>query len=282
MSYVDFILNLAGLLLWIKWRSLPFDPIHKRTPATLVGTLRRAAPSHFRRWHLLAGIGLLLLLRAVVYWWVGAAFGQVWVGKLDLGVAVLPFRSDWFVRILSFSFFSFGLVLGVYYTWLLLLSLLHAQSPAAEPVHRLVRMQLGGIDRWPRWAKIILPFAAGAAGWWLASWPLTWLAIIPRPVSARHRLEESVVIGLAGYLVWKFIAAALLALHLVNTYVYFGKHPFWNYVNATAQKLTAPLRKIPLRTGRVDFAPLVEIAAIFLAAELAERLLVWLYARLPF
>ena len=282
MSYVDFILNLAALLLWIKWRSLPFDPIHKRTPATLVGTLRRAAPSHFRRWHLLAAIGALLVLRAAVYWWIGPAFGQVWIGKLDLGVTVLPFRSDWFVRILAFSFFSFGLVLGNYYICLLLLSLLNAQSAAAGSVQRLVRMQLGGIDGWPPWVKILLPFALSASGWWLASWPLTWLAIIPAPVSAGHRLEESVVIGLAGYLVWKFIAAALLALHLVNTYVYFGKHPFWNYVNATAQKLTAPLRKIPLRTGRVDFAPVVEIALIFLAAELAERLLVWLYARLPF
>ena len=89
MGYVDFILNLAGLLLWIKWRSLPFDPIHKRTPATLIGTLRRAAPSHFRRWHLLAGIGLLLVLRAVVYWRIGPALALDWVGKLDLGVIVL-------------------------------------------------------------------------------------------------------------------------------------------------------------------------------------------------
>src|SRR5271170_4010983 len=121
MGYVDFILNLAGLLLWVKWRSLPFDPIHKRTPATLVGTLRRAAPSHFQRWHLMVMIVALLVLRAVVYWWIGPAFAQVWVGKLDLGVMILPFRSDWFVRILFFSFFSFGLALGIYYAWLLLL-----------------------------------------------------------------------------------------------------------------------------------------------------------------
>ena len=66
MAIVDFILNLAGLLLWIKWRSLPFDPFNKRIPATLVGTLRRAAPSRFRRWHLLAGIALLLVLRALI------------------------------------------------------------------------------------------------------------------------------------------------------------------------------------------------------------------------
>src|SRR5450432_637230 len=114
MAFIDFILNLAGLLLWVKWRSLPFDPIHKRTPATLIGTLRRAAPSNFRRWHLLAGIGLLLVLRGMVYRWLGPALGLVWVGKLDLGVTILPFRSDSFGRILFFSFLSFGLMLGIY------------------------------------------------------------------------------------------------------------------------------------------------------------------------
>ena len=131
-------------------------------------------------------------------------------------------------------------------------------------------MQLGRIDGWPRWAKIVLPLAAGALVWWLASWLLAWLDIIPNPVSAAHRLEESLVIGLGSYLVWKFLAAALLVLHLLNTYIYFGKHPFWNYVNATAQTLLAPLRKIPLRAGRVDFAPVVGIVLVFFAAELAR------------
>ena len=27
MAYVDFILNLAGLLLWLNWRSIRFDPL---------------------------------------------------------------------------------------------------------------------------------------------------------------------------------------------------------------------------------------------------------------
>jgi hypothetical protein len=42
VAYVDFILNLAALLLWINWRALPFDPLNKRRPATLIGTLRPA------------------------------------------------------------------------------------------------------------------------------------------------------------------------------------------------------------------------------------------------
>jgi uncharacterized protein YggT (Ycf19 family) len=232
--------------------------------------LRRAAPSRFRRWHLLVVIGALLGLRAVIYWWLGPALAHVWVAKLDLGVTVLPFRSDLFGRTLAFSVCSFGLTLGIFYVCLLLLSLLDDKSAAAGPVHQLVRIPLGGIDTWPRWAKIILPFAGTALAWWLASWWLVRQEIIPPPVSAAHRVESSVVVGLGRYLAWKFLAVALLVLRLLNTYVYFGKHPFWNYVNTTTRVLLAPLRKIPLRTGRMDFAPLVGIILIFLIAHGVE------------
>ena len=78
MALIDFILNLAGLLLWLNWRSVRFDPLGKRTPATLIGTLRRAEPRRWRRWHLLAALGGLLLLRAVFYWQIGAAAN--WAG----------------------------------------------------------------------------------------------------------------------------------------------------------------------------------------------------------
>ena len=78
-----------------------------------------------------------------------------------------------------------------------------------------------------------------------------------------QRLEQSVVIGLGSYLVWKFPAVAILALHLLNSYIYFGQHPFWKYVNVTAQKMLTPLKKIPLRLGRVDFAPVVALASHF-------------------
>ena len=281
MAYVDFILNLAAVLIWAKWRSLPFDPFNKRTPATLVGTLRRAAPSHFRRWHLLAAIIGLLILRAFLYRWVGPAFTPVWVGKLNLGVTMLPFRSDFLARMLTFSFLSFGMALGIFYWWLLLLTLLNGKSTAAEPMQRLVRMQLGGIDGWPRWVKLVSPFTVTALVWWLTSWPLTWLEIIPRPLSFLHRLEESLVIGLGSYLVWKILVLALLVLRLLNTYVYFGKHPFWNYVNTTALTLFAPLQKVPLRVGKVDLAPIVGMVLVFLAAEVLEHSLIWLYSRLP-
>ncbi|MGA3283590.1 MAG: hypothetical protein ABSD57_03925 [Verrucomicrobiota bacterium] len=278
MGLVDFILNLAGLLLWLSWRSIRFDPLGKRTPATLIGTLRRAEPQRLRHWPLLAAIGGLLLLRAGFYWQIGSVSRPVWAGKLDLGIIAPSFLSNSFGRMCLFSIFSFGLMLAVFYLWLLLLSIL----AGPEPIHGLVRMQLGTMDRWPRWMKLFLPLTATALWWWLASWLLGWCGIIPKPISTAHRIEQSLLIGLGSYLVWKFVIGALLALHLLNSYVYLGKHPFWHYVNATAQTLLKPLRAVPLRAGKVDFAPVAGIVLAFLLAGLAERGLTFIYGRLSF
>jgi hypothetical protein len=169
-------------------------------------------------------------------------------------------------------------------------------------------MQLGVIDRWPRWLKWFLPLPATTACWWLLSWILAWLEVIPKPVSPGHRLEEALVIGLGSYLTWKYIAGTLLALHLLNSFIYFGKHPFWNYIDATGQTLMQPVRSAgtalaragfsflprtsPLRTGKVNLSPalkltlklLLDVAGIglvFLLAELAGRGLAGLYEKLP-
>ena len=275
MTFIDFILNLAGLLLWINWRSTLFDPFEKRTPATLVGALRRAAPTRFRHWHLLAAIGALLVLRALFYWQIGSASHPVWVGKINLGVTVPAFPSSSFGQMLVFSIFSFARILGIIYLWLLLLSILGGPMPT----HRFVKMQLGKIDGWPRWIKFILPLVVTALFWGLASWPFA--SLHPKPaMSAAHHVEEALVIGLESYFVWKFLIGSLLVLHLLGSYVYFGKHPFWKYVDAIAETLLKPLGKFPLRAGKADFAPVVGIALVFSLASLAERGLASLYAQL--
>jgi uncharacterized protein YggT (Ycf19 family) len=259
---------------------LPFDPFNQRTPATLAGTLRRAAPSRFRRWHLLAAIGALLFLRALFYWQIGST--AHWTGKTDFGIIALFFPADSFGRMLLFSFLSFCLTLGIFYLWLLLLSIASGRDEKSRSIRALIRIQLGRLDDWPRRAKIILPFAATALFWWLASWLLVWNQVIPQFVSSAHRIEEACVIALGSYLAWKFIIVAIFALHLLNTYIYFGKNPLWNYVNAAAQTLLKPLKKIPLRAGRVDFAPVVGMALIFLISQIVASGLAKLYARLPF
>jgi uncharacterized protein YggT (Ycf19 family) len=116
--------------------------------------------------------------------------------------------------------------------------------------------------------------------WWLASWLLAWLGIIPAPVSPARQIAGALVVALGSFLIWKFLIAALLVLHLLNSYVYFGNNPFWNYVNAVAKQLLRPLEKVPLRAGRVDFAPVVGIALVFLLAELARHGLAYIYGQL--
>ena len=259
MSIVDFILNLAGLLLWLNWRSIRFDPLARRTPATLMGTLRPASPKKMRRWHLLALLAGLLFLRAVLYRWMA----PFWVGALDLGVVAPTFRSDWFAGMLAFSYLSFGVALGIFYVGLLFLSLLSGP----EPIHGLVKIPLGRVDNWPRWAKILFPFLLTATAWFALSWPLGWMQNLS--ASMTLRIEQSVVIGLASYQVWKFPAVAILVLHLLGSYIYFGRHPFWKYVNTTGQKILTPLKKIPLRLGRMDFAPVVGLILIFLFVHFA-------------
>ncbi|MGA2028884.1 MAG: hypothetical protein ABSG87_02280 [Verrucomicrobiota bacterium] len=276
MGLIDFILNLAGLLLWLNWRATKADPLGARKPATLLGTLRRAEPSRWRRWHLPAALGGLLLLRAVFYWQIGSTTTPVWSGKLDLGISVPSFISSSFVQMLLFSFFSFGLTLGIFYLWLLFLSIVSDRNAESEPIRQLVHVQLGVIDRWPRLLKLFLPLVITMLVWWMASWLFD-----PKQISSLRRAEESLLVGLGSYLTWKFIAVAVLVLHLLNTYVYFGPHPFWNYVNGAARTLLKPLRKLPLQMGKMDFAPVVEIALIFFIAELAERGLGALYGRLP-
>lgn len=265
MGVVDFILNLAGLLLWLNWRSNRFDPLVKRTPATLMGTLRPAAPKKLQRWHLLVFIAVLLVLRALIYWWMGKMFPNVWVGHLNLGLTTLSFRSDLLVRMLLFSFLSFGLILWIFYIWLLALSLLSGP----QPINALVTIPLGRLDRWPGWVRILLPFLVTAVSWCLASWLLIRLNILT-PMPLAGRFQQSVVLGISSYLLWRVPLGLVLLLHVLNSYIYFGKHPFWKYVEATAQKIMQPLRKIPLRAGKVDFAPLIGIALIFTIANCAE------------
>jgi len=278
MGIVDFILNLAGLLLWLNWRSNRLDPLVKRRPATLMGTLRPAAPKKFRRWQLPGFIALLLLVRAVIYWRIGSTTNGA--GVLDLGMVVLGFSSGpyWvgFWHMVLFSFASFGRVLGILYVWLLALSLLAGPLP----IHGLVTIPLGRVDGWPRWVKLMLPLLATAVVWWLASWLFIRLHILT-PMPPIGRLEQSVVLGISSYCLWQYPLGAILLLHLLNSYIYFGAHPFWKYVSATAQTVLQPLRKIPLRVGKVDFAPLAGMGLLFCAGQFAERGLYLLYNRLP-
>ena len=282
MSWVDFILNLAGLLLWLSWRSVGLDPFVETTPATLAGTLRRAEPHRLKRWHFLVALGGLLLLRAVLYWQVGAAAD--WTPNLHLHSVgrAIPFRSDCCWRMLVFSLLSFGATLGLFYLWLLLPSLVIEKSAEPDPVQKLVRMQLGRVDRWPWLLRLSLPLAVTFLVWYGVSGLLAGMTVIPPAVSKAQRFQQAVVVGVGSYLSWEYLIGGVLALHLVSSYVYLGSQPFWTWVATLARNLLTPLRGVPLTLGKFDFTPLAGLALVFFLGQLVERGLSWLYTRVPF
>lgn len=262
MSIIDFILNLAGLLLWLNWQSGRLDPLNRAVPSTLPGTLRRAAPLRLKRWHFLAALGVLLLLRAVFYWKIGGAVN--WTARLDFIATSLPFQSDFFTRMLAFSFLSFALMLVLFYVWLLFFIVINRS--AADPLQKLVRLTVGKISRWPNWVLLPLPIVFAILVW-LALGPLLAKMNIVPASTAFQRTEQGFLLGLSAFLAWKFLIGAVLVLYMVNSYIYFGNHPIWDFVNLTARRIMKPLRKIPLEIGKVDFTPLLAIVIVFLIAD---------------
>ena len=281
LNLTDLILNLAGVLLWVNWRSVRLDPLVKTTPATLAGTLRRAEPHRFKRWHFLLVLAGLLFLRAVLYWQIGAAVD--WTPSLHLGGIdnAVPFRSDRFGLMVLFSLLSFAGSLGVFYLWLLLPSLVNGHGADEDPVQRLVRFYLGRIDRWPWPVKALLPFLVTGIAWFLLDLLLVRLGLIRAALSPAARIEQAVAVGLGSYLLWKYLIGVLLGLYLLSSYVYFGNQPFWSFVGLTGRNLLAPLRPVPLRLGRADFAPLVGAALVFFVAYWAQRGLTVVYRHPP-
>lgn len=279
MALIDLILDLAGLLLWLNWRSVHLDPLTQPSPATLIGTLRPAEPPRLSRWHFLAAVVALLFLRGLLYWQIGAAVE--WTPTLKLGAISLSIRSDFFSRAVLFSLLSFGMTLILFYLCLLFFSLVNGRTEPADPLQKVVRLHLGRIERWPWPIKLLLPLIVVSFLWYglnplLARWEL-----IPAANSARHRLEQAGAIGLGVYLAWKYLVAGLLLLYLVNNYVYLGSHIFWNFLAMTGRNFLTPFRFLPLRIGKIDLAPLFAIALVLVAARFAERGLTFLYRRLP-
>ncbi len=279
MSFVNLLLDLAGLLLWVNWRSAKFDPIARSTPATLIGTVRSTEPRKTARWHFPLVLLALLLVRAWLYWHIGPLVD--WTPALNLGVISISFRSDYFLRVVLFSILSFAAVLAVFYLWLLLFSIINTGKADDDSVQRLVRLHLGWFDRWPWPLKLLLPLLVTAL-FWLGLDPLLCrMQILPPSASFLHRLEQAATLGLGVYFLWKYLIVGILILFLLNSYVYLGNHPIWSFLALSGRNLLAPIRRLPLRIGKLDLAPIIAIAvAIELAAVLEVRL-TNLYARLP-
>jgi hypothetical protein len=278
MQAVDWLLNLAGLVLWLKWSAGGAGS--RPAPGAYGGAFRRASAPRFRRWANLGLVLILLLARSWLYWALGAEVN--WVPRIDLGAVTLDFNSAALPRMVLYSFGSLGVWLALLYLSLLLLSVVNRSVPDTDPVQRAVRSLLGWLERWPWPLKLLLPGLLAALLWWavhpgLASWGL-----VSSATSAAHRWQQGAVVAVGAYLGWKYPLCALLGLHLLASYVYLGASSWWRFVQVTGSNLLRPFAWLPIRLGRVDLAPLVFAVLIWWGAAWAERGLVELFGRLPF
>ncbi len=260
MGLIDFILNLAALLLWLNWRSLRFDPLVRSTPATLVGTLRRAEPRRLKGWQLLVGLGALLLFRAWLYWALGSQAD--WTPKLDLGLIMPAFRSDVFRRALAYSLLSFLRTLVIFYFWLLALALLNRPTADLDPIQKVVRLHLGRVARWPWAVQVILPVLLVATLWLLLHPLMLYLGVVNHPRVHAYLLGQGLLISAGLVFTLKYLIPPFLFLHLVASYVYLGSNPLWDFVSTTARNVLVPLKW--LRFAKLDFAPVAGVALVFL------------------
>ena len=262
MFLIDFILNLAGLSLWLSWRASRADPLRHATPAALLGTLRRAEPRRAGHWLFLAALPVLVLLRAVFYSQVSVAVS--WVPRLDLAFVSLAFHGDAFGPALLYSTLSLLETFVIFYFWLLTLAMIHRRSPDTNPFVKMLRAHLGRPARWPLIVQLLLPVLAVAV-LWVAFHPLLLRAgVTGRAQSNLHLIEQGLLIGAGIYLSLKYLLPAILFVHLVTSYVFLGEHPFWGFIDATARNVLSPLARLPLRYARVDFAPVVGIIVLLL------------------
>ena len=130
--------------------------------------------------------------------------------------------------------------------------------------------------------KLLLPLFTVSLVWLALNPVLTEASLIQPALSGAHRVAQAVIIALGAYLAWEYVIAGLLLLCLVSTYVYLGNNSFWSFIHLTGANLMLPLRWAPLRIGKVDLAPVLAIAVLFFAGQVAQRCLTALYIRLPF
>jgi len=256
MNLVDWILNIAGIFLWMEWRSA--RSAKPQSVLSLAGTIRQAGRSPGQGFGPLAGLILLLGARPAFYYTVGSAAN--WIPALDFLAISIPWRSDLLGRMYLFSTLSFLKVLGYYYAWLLLLSAVNRQLPDDDRIQRFIRGQLGWLEKIPWWIKLFLPSVAAALAWVFLLYLFVAMELIPE-VAENGVWGQAAAFALAAWLVWKWLLVGFFLVHLVNLYLYLGTHPVLVYIGTTSRKLLAPF--FFLRSGKLDLSPVAGLALLF-------------------
>ena len=129
------------------------------------------------------------------------------------------------------------------------LEAINKESADADPVQRFVRLQIGIFQRFPTALKLLLPCLAVILFWLTVNRILVQMSIVPPPASRARIWKQAAVLGLGAVLIWKSLLVGLLALHILNSYVYLGNSPLRKFISALVANMTP--RRSPLFRRRI-------------------------------
>ncbi len=260
MGFLHWTLNLAALLLWAMWRA--------QTSQGSSGTARRSTSrqSHLGwrmgRWAFLLGLlAVLLILRAVFYqqaiphtgWEARLSLAQFHPGDEARLSLVFPWAS--LELQLAFSIASFVQWLVPFGFCLVLVLAIQPATSEARLWNQRLAAQFGWLHRLPVWLLALLILALAVAAQWGLAWWFRRLDVLPAPTSDAKLVRIGCATALTGLRPVAWLAMAVLGLHLLSTYIYFGGFAFWKNIEVAGTQLLRPLRWLPLRWNRIDFAP---------------------------
>lgn len=261
MDWLHGILNLTGLLLWVSWRAGTMP--RSQPPRNLAGPTPRQGPIYQHSWIYLLVLLALLSGRAVFYNQFGP--GLDWIPSMNMVFDSPHFRSDFFPRALAYSILSFGRWMVALYFCLALMVLVKPITDSALSWREFLKAQFGWLGNLPPLAQCAVAVAMAAG---LHAVELEWMldvgirAHMADPVGGdyTHQIPALLLLDLRATI---YLIMALLALYLLNSFVYFGERTFWKTVDESGKRLLTPLRILPWETRKMDFAPIVALAIAY-------------------
>jgi uncharacterized protein YggT (Ycf19 family) len=253
MDWLHGILNLTGLLLWVSWRAGTMP--RSQPPRNLAGPTPRQGPIYQHSWIYLLVLLALLSGRAVFYNQFGP--GLDWNPHLNLLHVFHPFKSDSLPHALAYSVLSFAHWLLALYFCFALLGTVDPRSETTTQWHEFLKAQFGwpgGLTVLAQWGGVI----ALAVGFRFAE--ANWIESLEAINIPTNHFPLMVLLDLRATI---YLIMVLLALYLLNSFVYFGEWTFWKTVDESGKRLLTPLRILPWETRKMDFAPIVALAIAY-------------------
>jgi len=275
MGFIDWVLNIIGLLLWLSFWASRFDPLSKPAAGTLAGTLKPAEPRKTTHANALIWLTLLLVARAVFYDLIGRSLEIPF--QLDPGTVTMIFRPlatpsfDSFLHMLSYSLASFILTFTWAHLWLVFLAAINHREGDHLIYLRLLRFYLGRLARSHPAIQLLLGLILVGLAWALIRPLMIWQGTLPPSKSTLNVLAQIGLIMVSSLISLRYLIAILLGLHFLSQFAYFGQPPWLLFVITSAKNLLAPFANLPLRIGQVDFMPILIIAATFGIAQLIRH-----------